>query len=64
MKTFWNLGRGDLGLALAFFVALALSAALPVRAQEVTLPLSRYEELRARANPEAVPAPGESPRPQ
>jgi hypothetical protein len=26
-------------------------------AQQVTLPLARYEELRARANPEAIPAP-------
>src|SRR3954463_11540634 len=36
------------------FVAVALQAlALAARAQQVTLPLEKYEELRARANPGA-----------
>jgi hypothetical protein len=44
------------------FLLLAIGAApaaRPARAQEVTLPLARYEELRARANPEPAvePAP-------
>src|SRR5881275_442683 len=34
------------------FVAVALQA-LGARAQQVTLPLDKYEELRARANPAA-----------
>src|SRR5262249_59363127 len=41
-------------LALA---SVLLGAVLPLPAQQVTLPLARYEELRARANPEATPAP-------
>ncbi len=38
-------------------LGLSLWPILPLRAQQVTLPLARYEELRARANPDAVPAP-------
>ncbi|HZF09715.1 MAG TPA: hypothetical protein VFE33_13070 [Thermoanaerobaculia bacterium] len=56
MKTFRSFRRGALRLALCG-AALSLLAAAPVRAQEVTLPLSRYEELRTRANPEATPLP-------
>jgi hypothetical protein len=56
MKTFLRSHRSAFLAALSL---LAIGTALPVRAQEVTLPLSRYEELRARANPEivALPAP-------
>jgi len=56
MKTFLSFRRGALRLALCGAV-LALLAEVPVRAQEVTLPLSRYEELRTRANPESTPSP-------
>ncbi|HSU83125.1 MAG TPA: hypothetical protein VLR69_11950, partial [Thermoanaerobaculia bacterium] len=40
----------------ALLIAVALQAlGLAARAQQVTLPLDKYEELRARANPEAGP---------
>jgi hypothetical protein len=38
-------------------LGLASFSVLPLCAQQVTLPLARYEELRARANPDAVSAP-------
>jgi hypothetical protein len=43
-----------LSVVLLGFLLFPLFA---LRAQQVTLPLARYEELRARANPDTVPAP-------
>jgi hypothetical protein len=49
--------RKTLLIVLALLTLTSILTGVPLRAQQVTLPLARYEELRARANPEAVPAP-------
>ena len=55
-----NVAGTQIALALTVgivLLGLASFSVLPLGAQQVTLPLARYEELRARANPDAVPAP-------
>jgi hypothetical protein len=52
-----NVRRKSMSGMSGMLLGLASFSVLPLRAQQVTLPLARYEELRARANPDAVPAP-------
>src|SRR6185503_14499191 len=49
----------SLGLAFATLLGVLDAGAAPTRAQEVTLPLAQYEELRAKAHPpdDAAPPP-------